>query len=301
MPYDVFICYKRLSGDDLAERLRNALRENQISAFVDDFDIPKEYKLTEKWWQYRDQAITDCGTFVMIVTKGFEKSPPIIQEMKLAESHKRKFMCFRWTDLKPEILIDLGDQKLNLKDIQQIEFRTPADLVRQFFACYEGEYQGELGEITKHTTKPQLTPTLKENPPPLVHYGITQQIQNTEYQRKLPDVGFYIRSTHDHPIRTRVKARVILGDKDLGMEKGAVRNGKYMGYYNGKTQWNLNPYSLVFGHFSIPQECVQSKETLTIEVRVSLEDQNGQTFEYLPVAFTYMPKINSWFFEPRSF
>jgi hypothetical protein len=74
-----------------------------------------------------------------------------------------------------------------------------------------------------------------------------------------------------------------------------------MGYYNGQTAWNLNPYSIVFGHFSIPQECATSKETLTIEVRVSLEDQNGQVLEYLPVGFTFIREKNTWFYEPREF
>ena len=118
-----------------------------------------------------------------------------------------------------------------------------------------------------------------------------------EWGGYVPCVGASARAL----IRARVKARIILGDKDLGMVKGEYRNGKYMGYYDGRTPWNLNPYSIVFGHFSIPQELVQSKETLTIEVRVNIKDQNGLTFKYLPVAFTYMSKNNIWFFEPRSF
>jgi hypothetical protein len=299
----VFICYKRYSADTLAERLRSALKDYGISAFVDTFDIPKEYELTEKWWQERDSAIINSRTFVMIVTIGFERSPQIVDEIKLAERHNRQFMCFRWANLRPEILIDLGDHKLNLKDIEQTEFGAADELVRRFFDFYGKGHSIEPKKVTVLATK--RMPTLaSRNLLPLVHYEITQSIQNTEYKRKLPDVGFYIRSWHGYPIRARVKARVILGDKDLGMEKGEYRNGKYMGYYNGRTPWNLNPYAIVFGHFSIPQECVQgvqSEETLTIEVRVSLKDQNGQTFEYLPVAFTYIPKSNSWFFEPRSF
>jgi len=304
MQYEVFICYKRNSADDLAERLRDALKEYEISAFVDTFDIPKEYKLTEKWWQYRDSAITNCSTFAMIVTQGFERSSDIIKEISLASDRQRRFVCFRWANLKPEILIDLGDQKLNTKDIEQIEFSTPAELVRRFFDCYERQHPRESKEVSVHATKPQPTPTSKENPPPLVHYGITQSIQNTEYKRKLPDVGFYIRSWHPHPVKARVKARIILDGKDLGMEKGEYRNGKYVGYYNGQTEWNLNPYTIVFGHFSIPQECVESVEknkTLTIEVRVTLEDQNGQVFDYLPVAWTYIRESNVWFFEPVNF
>jgi hypothetical protein len=74
-----------------------------------------------------------------------------------------------------------------------------------------------------------------------------------------------------------------------------------MGYYDGQSSWNLNPYSIVFGHFSIPQECVTSKETLTIEVCTSFEDLEGNVSKYLPVAWTYIRDHNKWFYEPREF
>jgi hypothetical protein len=299
MPHEVFICYKRSSGDDLAVRLKEALREFNIPAFVDTMDIPKKYESTDKWWEYRNQAIANCKIFAMIVTAGFEKSSEIVKEIKLARDKKREFMCFRWAKLNPEIAIDLGNEFLNIRDIEQIPFSNASELVRQFFDNYSKQNQTQPEEETIEDRKIQSAS--EESHPPLIHYEITQLIQNTMLERMLPDVGFYIRSWHPHPVKARVKARIILDGKDLGMEKGEYRNGKYVGYYNGQTEWNLNPYTIVFGHFSIPQECVEKNKTLTIEVRVTLEDQNGQVFNYLPVAWTHIRESNVWFFEPVNF
>jgi hypothetical protein len=83
--------------------------------------------------------------------------------------------------------------------------------------------------------------------------------------------------------------------------KGEYRGKKCMGYYDGETPWNLNPYSLFFGHFSIPRECVNSREILTIEVSTAFENIDGKGFKYLPVAWTYMRDKNQWFYEPREF
>lgn len=296
MTFDIFICYNRKSARDLAINLKQALEDYDISAFVDFLDIPKEFELTEKWWQYRDQAIRNCNTFLMLVTKGFERSPEIIKELKLARDQKRHFMCFRWKNLKPEIVIDLGDVRLNLKDQQQITFDTPEDLVRKFFDNYPKLNQKTGKEATPKVPRSHLPS--KETRSPLVHFEITQAIRNTRITRSLPDVGFNIRSWNDFPIRAIVKARVFLGRKDLGLIKGANRGGKYIGYYDGQTSWNLNPYTIVFGHFSIPRECIESDERLTIEVNIVLEDLNGQTYEYLPVGWTYMRENNKWFYEP---
>jgi hypothetical protein len=300
--YEVFICYKRHSADDLAKRLKEALEDYNISAFVDTIDIPKKYKSTEKWWQSRDQAICDCETFAMIVTVGFEKSPEIAKEIKLARDEDKRLMCFRWTDLKPNLVINLGDETLNAKDWEQIEFSEAGELVRKFFDNYQKE-EVKAPKAPKEEFLHAITSHKIPEPshPPLVHFEITQSIRNTTIQRRLPDVGFNIRNWSDYPIRAWVKARVILGGRDLGLIKGGYRSGKYMGYYDGKTPWNLNPYGMFFGHFSIPHECVDSAETLTIEVSTSFKDQNGRTYDYLPVAWTYIRDSNQWFYEPREF
>ncbi|MCJ7559750.1 toll/interleukin-1 receptor domain-containing protein [Candidatus Bathyarchaeota archaeon] len=295
MSFEVFICYKEISGSEFAEGLRDALKESKISAFVAKCDIPKEFKFTEKWWLCRNQAIHDCETFLMIVTWGFESSPEIIEELELARKYEKKFMIFRWKKLKHDIKINLGTGVLNLKEYQQIPFSSLGELVRNFFDNYPKLNQNTTEEASLQL--PSDSPP-KEKPSPVVNYQITQTIGNTNLKRSLPDVGFVIRSWNAYPLRAWIKARVLLGDKDLGHIKGSKRMGKYLGYYDGVTAWNLNPYIQFFGHFSIPKECVESDESLTIEVSVVLEDLDGHKFEYLPVGWTYMRDLNDWFYEP---
>ena len=109
-----------------------------------------------------------------------------------------------------------------------------------------------------------------------------------------------MRSWNDSPIRVRVKAKVFLGKENLGLVKGIERTGKYIGYYDGKTSWNLNPYQVVFGHFSVPEMCATSDEVLRIEVEVILIEMNGREHELLPVGWTFMRDKNAWFFEPTA-
>ncbi len=292
--YDVFICYKRLSADDFALRLREALKEYDIRAFVDSADIPKEYELTELWWQYRDNALKNSGTFIMLVTIGFEKSEEIIKEIKLARESRCKCMVFRWHTLSPDLTVDLGNTKLNLSDFEQVAFDSAGMLVRQFFDSYKKQY-----ETPPSASKDAVLSFLTV--PPILHYEITQRVRDTNRQRALPNVGFNIRSWHPSPLKVRVSARVILGSEDLGMVEGQIRNGKHLGYYNGETEWNLNPYNIVFGNLNIRSKCATGGETLTIEVTIVGTDERGVYFQYLPVAYTFDRDNNTWFYEPTAF
>jgi len=134
---------------------------------------------------------------------------------------------------------------------------------------------------------------------PLVHFNITQAVQNNPMiKRRLPNVGFNIRNSSDSPVRAKVKARVFLGSRDLGLVEGSQRGGKYMGYYDGKILWNLNPYTIFFGNFSVPKICAETDENLRIEVSVTLIDIDGQEHKLLPVSWTFMRDKNDWFLEP---
>jgi hypothetical protein len=299
MKYEVFICYKNYSADDLALRLREALLDNGIDAFVDKLDIPTRYQAQEKWERYRDEAICNCDTFLMIVTVGFGTSPQIIKEIKLAGENHKDIMCLRWSKLKSELIINLGDRILNTKDIQQIEFCTAADLVRQFFDYYvrprtKSQQAIQIRSVNHYQEK------LKEISKP-VSYEITQSIGHTSAQRILPDVGFNIQNWSDDCLKAWVKVRVMLGERDLGLIKGSKRGEKYLGYYNGETVWNLNPYYGVFGHFTLPNECVDNNENLTLIVNTTFETASGRKIEYLPIAWTYNRKTNNWIIEPTSF
>ena len=236
----------------------------------------------------------------MILTVGFGISPEIIKEIKLAGDNHKDIMCFRWSKLKPELIINLGDRILNTKDLQQIEFCSGADLVRQFFDYYErpNAKLGHPSQISPIKSPQEISEESLKKP---VSFEITQSIGNTLAQRVLPDVGFNIQNWGDNCLKAWIKVRVQLGERDLGLIKGSKRGGKYLGYYDGETHWNLNPYYGIFGHFNIPQECVDSPESLTLVVTAKFKKVQGNEFEYLPLAWTYDRKTKSWFVEPTEF
>ena len=296
MKYEAFICYKQNTGKDYALHLWEGLRERQITAFLDIKDIPRKFKEgTDKWRACRDQAIIDCRTFLMIVTRGFDSSLEIQKEIALAIKEKKEFMCLRRRILSPDIPIDLLMKKhINLEDYQQIPFDTPEELLRNV-----------LDNLLEPKHGIERVPSIVQPPAeeqrrfPLVHFNITQAVQNNPMiKRKLPNVGFSIRNSSDSPIRAKVKARVFLGSRDLGLVEGSQRGGKYMGYYDGKTLWNLNPYTLFFGNFSVPKICAEINENLRIEVSVTLIDIDRQEHKLLPVSWTFMRDKNDWFLEP---
>jgi hypothetical protein len=137
---------------------------------------------------------------------------------------------------------------------------------------------------------------------PIVHLEITQVLR-MNYSlplRPFPDVGFNLihRDPRFLPVTVTVEVKCLLDRIDDGLMDDPS------GYYNGVTEWNLNPTSIVFGHFTIPRkysDCVKASRDLKIEVRVTLIDQYGRPHRLLPQCWTYVPQDNSWFLEPRSF
>jgi hypothetical protein len=302
MSFEVFICYKKLTGTELAEGLKEALWEiGKINAFVASKDIPTKAEYSKEWKAVRNKAIFECRTFVMLVTYGFENSPEIIEEIKLARQNAEiKYMVFRWKKRDHDISVKLGsDEVLHLQKFNQIPFSNLGELNNYFFDNYPTLEKESINELPLETPRNEKT-DLKPNRTPLIHYQITQSIQNTNLKRLLPDVGFNIRNWNSYPLKAKVKARVILSGKDIGLVKGSKRMGKYLGYYDGKTTWNLNPYIQFFGHFNVHEYSKRTDDSLTIEVTVSLEDLKGEKFEYLPICWTYDKKINDWFYEPTS-
>ena len=292
MIYEVFICYKQNTAQDYALHLWEGLREFQHTAFLDSKDIPTRFsKGTEKWRECRDNAITNCELFLMIVTQGFENSPEIQREVELAIQKNRKLMCLRHRHLPENITIK---SLINLGEYQQISFDTREELLR--------EVLHNLRDAKAIIPAPPIQQPLQAEEKlrsPLVHFHITQAVQNNPmFKRKLPNVGFNIRNLGDSPIRAKIRTRVFLGSRDLGLVKGEKRGGKYMGYYDGKVLWNLNPYTLFFGNFSIPEISAKTDENLRIRVSVTLIDVNGQKHMLLPVSWTFMRDKNDWFLEP---
>jgi hypothetical protein len=134
---------------------------------------------------------------------------------------------------------------------------------------------------------------------PPIHFEITQVIRDN-YElplRIFPKVGFNIRhcGTVFLPVNATVRLKHILDGKDLGVMEDPT------GYYSGKTEWNLNPTTKIYGNFTVPAECQENEKSLKIEVMVTIIDQYRRPHNYLPHAWTYVRKDNNWFLEPRSF
>ena len=290
--YEVFICYKQNTGKDYALHLWEGLREFNHTPFLDIKDIPTKFSEgTQKWRELRDYAIKNCEVFLMIVTQGFESSPEIQTEIKLALEQHRELMCLIHRYLPKNITVE---SLINLGEYQQIPFETPQELLRE--VLHNLGLQKAIA-VTSPIQQPIQTEEIHILP--LVNFHITQAIgNNTALKRKLPNVGFNIRNLSDFPVRARIRARVFLGGKDLGLVKGETRGGKYMGYYDGKVTWNLNPYILIFGNFNIPEESTKTDETLRINVSVTLLGPTGKKSVLLPVGFTFMRDKDEWFLEP---
>jgi hypothetical protein len=309
MSYEVFVCYKKSSGGNYAGDFKDAIFDIEgITLFVAHKDLPHLAPYSAEWREIRDKAIRECRVFLMLVTYGFEKSPEVIEEIKLASKYEanKLFVVCRWKNRIHDISVKIGDATLPLQRYTQIPFSNLDELVNSFLDSYHLQFDRNPKLVRERTDESRAETKsneaeLKPSPTPLVSYHITQSLYNTELKRPLPDVGFTIRNWNQYPLRALIEAKVILGGKDLGLVKGCMRMGKYLGYYDGKTVWNLNPYQSVFGHFSLPEECSKKlHEGLTIEVKVSLEDLSGHRFEYLPVCWTYDKDSKDWFYEPTS-
>lgn len=155
VPFDVFICYKRLSAEDFAETLKKSLEEFGIHAFLDTKDIPKKFRGIEEWTNARDKAVIESKTFVLIITTGFNLSPEIKQELSLARKYSdKKFVYFRHKSLSHNLKITLDTEKLDLGKQNQIPFGTENDLVRKAHSVLvDGQDVSALSNESKEIVK----------------------------------------------------------------------------------------------------------------------------------------------------
>jgi hypothetical protein len=131
LTYKVFISYKRKTGEDFALHLKDGLEAEGIRAFLDIKDIPKIFKEHDEWWKHRDNALGNSEVFLLIITDGIETSREVSKEISLATTNKMNCIYFRHMALQPHIVVNLGNTKLDLGDLNQIEFDTKEDLLRK--------------------------------------------------------------------------------------------------------------------------------------------------------------------------
>ena len=166
------------------------------------------------------------------------------------------------------------------------------------FDCHSevGRYNAEHAIGTKYKPKElkarreQIYEEYTRHLVPPILFNITQDLPNGQ-KRHLPDVGLNIDHLGDSlPVKVSVAVQVFLGDKDLGIVKTPQ--------YTGERLWNLNPRFGVRGHFSVPDEVVESNEHLELKVKVTVIDQYERKHQLLPLGWVYMGDRNSWYLEP---
>jgi len=124
---------------------------------------------------------------------------------------------------------------------------------------------------------------------PPIHYEITQAIPGGG-ARTFPNVGFLVQNLGSAlPVQLKVKVEIAIDNRPSGPPAGP--------HYSGACLWNLNPQSLVQGHFVIPTPtATQSK--VEVAVNLTIVDIYGRDHHNLPVAWVYIPEQNGWYFEP---
>ena len=130
-PFEVFLCYKKSSGRDYADHLKSGLEEVGLHTFEDCKDIPQTVNTQEGWSKVRDQALTESKYFVLIMTQGFYLSSEVINELRLARKQPNKtFVFFRHRSMGRKIVVNLGDEVLDIGSLEQVSFESKEELLR---------------------------------------------------------------------------------------------------------------------------------------------------------------------------
>lgn len=130
-PFDVFLCYKKSSGKDYADHLKAGLEELGLHTFEDCRDIPQTVDTDDGWACVRDKALEESKYFVLIMTHGFELSSEVINEIRMARKLVNKtFVFFRYRSMGRKIVVNLGDEVLDIGAMEQVSFESKEELLR---------------------------------------------------------------------------------------------------------------------------------------------------------------------------
>lgn len=143
----------------------------------------------------------------------------------------------------------------------------------------------------RFTSRPIVTSPRKPSQKMAPFPTVLAQIQQRNFE--LPRVGFVLSNLNKFPLRARVIATVYLGIRELGVVPPDPH-----GYYSGKKEWNVNAENAIFGNFSVHPECVNSRETLRIELQLTVTDPQSRAYELLPISYTYVRENKDWYLEP---
>jgi TIR domain len=161
-PFDVFICHKKSSGKDFADHLKAGLEEIGYHAFLDSKDIPKMTDGVEEWIQIRDRALKESRNFIVIMTPGFDLSNEVKNELRMARAAgHRNYLYFRQRDMGRKIVVDLGNEKLDLSRQEQVSFENKEELLRLAIGILLKE--GGSPTSQSSTVQEMKAPTAKKN------------------------------------------------------------------------------------------------------------------------------------------
>jgi hypothetical protein len=135
------------------------------------------------------------------------------------------------------------------------------------------------------------------DPAPKVEFVVTQQRGLSKVH--LPTVAFNLVNWSRYQLNIRLQVWAFLGGRNLGL----ITDSK--GYYNGKRLIPAEPDGGGFGNgcFSVPSECVNSNEELSLSLVATLLDRNDPDKSPYKIigSYTHRRKENDWFYEPTLF
>lgn len=134
-------------------------------------------------------------------------------------------------------------------------------------------------------------------PAPKVEFWVTQQRGISKVS--LPTVATNLVNSSSYQLGIRLKVWVFLGGRNLGL----IDDIK--GYYNGKRLITAESNKTTFsnGCFSVPPECVNSNEELSLSYVATIFHRNdpGKRPYKIVGSYTHRRGLNDWFYEPTSF
>ncbi len=119
------------SGKDYADHLKVGLEELGLHSFEDCKDIPRTVDNEDGWACDRDKALEESKYFVLVITPGFNLSSEIVKEIGMARKQGNKtFVFFRHRSMGRNIVVNLGDEVLDIGKLEQVSFETKEELLR---------------------------------------------------------------------------------------------------------------------------------------------------------------------------
>ena len=130
-PFEVFLCYKKNSGKDYADHLKSGLEERGLHTFEDCKDISLTVDSEEGWACDRDKALEESKYFILIMTPGFNLSSEVVKEITMARKQANKtYVYFRHRSMGRNIVINLGNEILDIGKLKQVSFENKEELLR---------------------------------------------------------------------------------------------------------------------------------------------------------------------------